>query len=355
MLSIESLYAVIMAGGRGERFWPLSTDKIAKPFVPLLGERTLLQSTVDRLHSLVPRERIFISIGENHREVATRQLPEIPPENFVVEPIGRDTSACLGFCALHLERRDADALMLAVPADHYVDSPERYGRSLKKAIENLEGSTAVLFGVPPARPETGYGYIQAEKPAVPADAWPVVRFVEKPDLATAASYVRSGEYFWNSGIFLWRNRTLLELFEEHMPATHQGLSKIRPLLGRKDATSEIFPIFASLERISIDYGILEQASRLRMVPVEFVWDDIGNWAALERVLPADALGNISRGAHLAVESSACIVYSDAGLIATFGVSNLAVVQAAGKVLVCPKDRASDLKRLVSALGPDANR
>ena len=349
---MSTVYAVIMAGGRGERFWPLSTETLSKPFIALLGQQTLLQATVDRLAPLIPPERILISIGESHQEIAREQLRVIPEENFIVEPVGRDTAACLGFTALYLERRDPECTMLAVPADHFIDDPEGFRRTLRKGIASSDGATAVVFGVKPLRPETGYGYIQAEKPAIPVDAWPVIRFVEKPDVVTAARYAQSGNFFWNSGMFLWRNSTLLELFEEHMPATYRGLNELRPLIGRRDAWSDLRRIFSSFRRLSVDYGILEKASRLRLVPVEFMWDDIGSWSALERALPADALGNVARGPHVALDSNSCIVYSEDGVVATFGVSDLVVVQANGKVLVCPKRLAADLKRLVSALGQE---
>jgi len=347
------VYAVIMAGGRGERFWPLSTEELPKPFVPLLGSKSLLQQTVDRLQPLIPIERILVSIGEAHRAIASRQLPQLPPENFIVEPVGRDTSACLGLCALHLESRDSEATMLALPADHFIGDAAAYRSTLQKGIESLEGATGVVFGIRPVRIETGYGYIQAQRPADEADAWAVIRFVEKPNAQTAGEYLRSGDFFWNSGMFLWRNRTLLGLFQLHMPETWKGLEALRSLLHKKGAETEIGSIFSSLPRISIDFGIMEKCSGLRLIPAGFEWDDIGNWAALERALPADAAGNVSQGQHLAVETHGCIIFSDAGKVGTLGLRDMVVVYANGRVLVCPKNRASDLKRLVAELPREA--
>jgi mannose-1-phosphate guanylyltransferase len=346
---MTEVYAVIMAGGRGERFWPLSTDQLPKPFIPLLGPRSLIQETVDRLHPLIPRERVLISIGKIHEAVARAQLPMIPPDNFIIEPIGRDTSACLGFCALHLEKRNPDSILLAVPADHFVGDPEAYRRTLAKGIENLPGTNGIVFGIAPERPETGYGYIQAEKPSVSSAAWPVGRFVEKPDAAKAAEYLRAGTYFWNSGIFLWHNRVLLELFRLHMPQTYQHLCELRQLLDLSGAENKILEVFSSIERISIDFGIMEKAGGFGLIPAEFHWDDVGSWAALTRVLPADENNNIFQGSHAAVDARGCIIYADAGLVTVFGASDLIVVQAKGNVLVCPKDRASDLKQLVRVL------
>jgi mannose-1-phosphate guanylyltransferase len=348
---MQAVYAVVMAGGRGERFWPLSTSQLAKPFIPLLGPTTLIQDTVSRLHPLVPPERVMISIGETHYELARQQLPGIPAANFIVEPVGRDTAACLGLCAVHLEERDPDGIMLAVPADHFIDGPEKYRETLQRGIDSLPGAAGVVFGVRPVRPDTSYGYIRAERPPEPSQAWSVLRFVEKPDAATADQYFKSGDFFWNSGIFLWRNRTLLDLFQEHMPKSYQCLRELQSLLRERKGPDELLRVFGSMERLSIDFGIAEKTSGLRLIPVEFGWDDIGNWSALERALPSDAQGNVARGGHVPVNTRNCIVYSDAGPVATFGVENLVIVQAYGKVLVCPKERATDLKRLVTALGP----
>jgi len=349
---MSDVYAVVMAGGRGERFWPLSTVRVPKPFIPLLGSRTLIQQTVDRLLPLIPPERILISIGEAHRRIAGDQLPKIPPENFIVEPVGRDTAPCLGYCALHIEGRDPHGIMLAVPADHYIADPAAYRRTLAKGIAALPGATGVVFGILPSRPETGYGYIQTQKPEANMEAIPVIRFVEKPDAARAREYMAVGNYYWNSGIFLWRNRTLLDLMREHMPALSGGLDVLRPLIGNAEAQAELHRCFAVLPRVSIDFGVMEKASGLRLVPAEFAWDDIGNWGALARALEHDAGGNVAIGPSLAIEAANCVSYSDGGTVALFGVSNLIVVQAQGKVLVCSKEKASDLKRLISKLGTE---
>ncbi len=349
---MSNVHAVIMAGGRGERFWPLSTDRIPKPFIPLLGSRTLIQQTVDRLLPLLPLERMLISIGEAHRRIAGEQLPEIPPENFIVEPVGRDTAPCLGYCALHIERRDPDGMMLAVPADHYVADAAAYRQTLEKGFAALPGTTGVVFGIQPARPETGYGYIQTQPAESPGEALSVLRFVEKPDAVRAREYMAVGDYYWNSGIFLWRNRTLLDLLQQHMPALSRGLDVLRPMIGCAGTEPELHRAFAALPRISIDFGVMEKTSGLRLVPAKFGWDDIGNWGALERALSHDAGGNVAIGPVLAVEAGNCVSYSDAGTVAVFGVSNLIVVQAHGKVLVCPKERASDLKRLIAKVSPE---
>jgi mannose-1-phosphate guanylyltransferase len=268
-----------------------------------------------------------------------------------VEPVGRDTAACLGFSAIHLERRDPDGIMVALPADHYIADSGSFRQTLQQGLDSLPGATAVVFGITPVRPDTGYGYVQAEKPALPVAAWPVLRFVEKPDPATAEVYLRSGGFFWNSGIFIWSNRTLLELFRKYMPDTYGALDRLRGLTRPSDS-EERRRVFSGLRRISIDFGIIEKTGGLRLVPADFGWDDIGNWASLARALPVDSSGNASTGARLLFDSSDCITYSDAGRVAVFGVSGLVVVQAHGQVLVCPRERAADLKRLVTALAAE---
>lgn len=357
---MTTLYAVVMAGGRGERFWPLSTSTLPKPFIPLLGSTSLLQDTVSRIEPLVPLERVMISIGSAHVDIARQQLPAIPAENFIVEPMGRDTSAAIGFAALHVEKRDPEGAMLVLPADHFVGDRKGYIETLQRGIASLPKSTGVVFGIAPTRPETGYGYVLAEKPETAlsstfADAaWPVVRFVEKPDAENAQRFLASGDYFWNSGMFLWKNRTLLELFERHMPELHAGLCALRPLIGTESKTGSVVgEIFSALPRISIDFGIMEKTAGLTLIPARFDWDDIGSWASLGRALPADDHGNIAQGPHVAFDSNGCIIYAQNDTIATFGVSDLIIVQACGKVLVCPKDKAADLKQLVKALGPEA--
>jgi mannose-1-phosphate guanylyltransferase len=346
---MNSLYAVIMAGGRGERFWPLSTSSLPKPFIPLTGATSLIQDTVSRIQPLIPLERILISIGTSHLEIARKQLPQLPAENFIVEPVGRDTSACLAFCAVHIEKRDPAGIMLALPADHFVSDAAAFRRTVELGLQSLDGATGVIFGIKPERPETGYGYILAGQGK--GNALPVVRFIEKPDGPTAAQYLASGNYFWNSGMFLFKNEDLLMLFQKHMPETYEKLCLMRPLLKEGNVGSKIAEIFSTLQRISIDFGIMEKTSGLRLIPAEFGWDDIGSWAALERALPADESGNVAQGPHIALESSGCIVYAQSDTIAAFGVSDLVIVQAYGKILICSKNKAADLKRLVTALGP----
>jgi mannose-1-phosphate guanylyltransferase len=239
--------------------------------------------------------------------------------------------------------------MIAVPADHYIADPVAYRLTMEKGVRALSAATGVVFGIPPARPETGYGYIQTHPRAGAAESLSVIRFVEKPDAARAREYMAVGNYYWNSGIFLWRNRTLLDLLQQHMPALYEGLDRLRPWIGCEEKREVLHEAFGVLPRISIDFAVAEKMTGLRLVPAEYVWDDVGNWLALERALPHDAAGNVSIGPFHALDAGGCVSYSDAGTVAIFGLSDLIVVQAQGKVLVCAKDRASDLKRLLTQL------
>ena len=304
---------------------------------------------MERILPLIPSERILVSLGTDHLETALRQLPGIPKDNFIVEPVGRDTSACLGYCALHLAKRDPESFMLALPADHFISDQKVFRNTIQSGVDNLGNAAGVVFGISPARPETGYGYILAGKREDDAAFLPVVRFIEKPDAQTAVHYLSEGNYYWNSGMFLWRNRTLLELFEKHMPELHAGLCELKPHICGASTPGKITEIFSRLPRISIDFGILEKTSGLRLIPASFGWDDVGTWSSLERVLPSDSEGNICLGQHSVLDSSGCILYAQTGSVAAFGVSDLIVVQAHGNVLVCPKERAPDLKKLVKSL------
>jgi len=344
--SSKRSYAVIMAGGRGERFWPLSTGATPKPFLPILGEKSLLQMTVERITPLLPLNRVLVVLGKEHLKVAQEQLPGLPPQNFLVEPEGKDTAPCIGFASLHVEKRDPDAMMVVIPSDHYIPDPDTYLHSLSAALQLLGTRDEIItLGIKPARPETGYGYIQAKKQVDMLDNIPflkVERFVEKPDLKRAKTYGASKGYYWNSGIFVWRNRTIQDLLTKYLPEVWQGLSRIRERLGDKHALSDEFRQFP---RISIDYGVLEKAKNILLIPAEFRWDDVGTWAALERVHRIDEHGNAIIGMHRGIDTRNCVIHAQDQLVATIGVSNLIIVQAHGKLLICSKERGQDVKEI----------
>ncbi len=351
-------YAIIMAGGRGERFWPVSSDLVPKPFVSILGEKTMIRETVDRLSAVTPPGNMLVVLSPQHLPVALEQLPDIPRSNFIVEPMARDTAACIGLASLHVEQRDADAPVVIVPADQRIPDRKAFAGVIAGAREFLDAADAgiITIGIKPSRPETGYGYIEAGAELGRSNdlvLYRVSRFVEKPDPATAQRYCASGSHYWNSGIFVATNTTIQDSLRSYMPGLWAGMERIRATLGTKDADEVAKREFAALPKVSIDYGVLEKSGRVAMVPAYFAWDDLGTWNALARVCVPDADSNVSFGRHLGRDTRGCIIYNAQDqLLVTMGVSDLVVVQARGKVLICHKDRAPFLKEIMPVLAEE---
>lgn len=348
---IEKFYAVIMAGGRGERFWPLSGKTLPKPFLSLLGEKTMIQQTVERIMSLIPEERILIVLSRDHLPIAQQQLPEIPIENFVLEPLGRDTAACIGLASLYVGKRDKDASMIILAADHLITDREAFFKTITGSLQFLASNDYIItIGIKPTRPETGYGYIElGEKLAYINNEsfYSVKRFIEKPSLSGATHYLKSDQYYWNSGIFVWRNSTIQKELSLYMPELWSGLMRINQSLGSEEEVKVMRREFSKFERISIDYGVLEKSSQVVVVPANFKWDDLGSWTALERIYLLDESENVVVGKHVGKDTRGCIIFSQDQLVATLGVKDLVIVQAEGKMLVCHKEKAPNLKEIVN--------
>jgi mannose-1-phosphate guanylyltransferase len=352
-------FAVIMAGGSGERLWPLSTPKHPKPFLSLLGNRSLLQQTIDRLKDWIPLERTLIVVGHDHRDLAAEQLPGLPPENLLVEPVGRGTAACIGLAAVAIARRDPKAVIVVLPADHAIGDATRF-RDLLARADRLASSGAhlVTLGVTPNRPATGYGYIQAGPPLDVDDptALTVVRFTEKPDEKMAASFVARGDHYWNAGIFVWRTDAIRREIGRHLPALHQGLSEIEAAWETRARKETVARVYGGLEKISIDVGVMEKATPRLVLPTgEIGWNDVGDFAALAALLPTDAAGNAVLAPHTGIDTAGCLILSGSGearRIATLGVSNLVIVQTPEGLLVVDKSRAQDLRDLVARQDAD---
>jgi len=379
---MHNAYALIMAGGPGERFWPLSTRERPKQFINLFGHKSLLQQTVERIKPLIPEERILVATGKEYEALAHQQLPDLPKENLVLEPMGRDTAACIGLASLFIERRDPRAIMVALPSDHYIPDQKKFLETLSYAIEvALSGDWLVTLGIKPTRAETGYGYIKGgEKLDIVApqdtggfirlrrinqgasggretpdftsggDVLRVERFVEKPDLITAQGYLAEGTYYWNSGMFIWRNRVIQSQIAKCMPKLWQALERIKEKLGNREIERVLEREFMGLEKISVDYGILEKAKGVVVIPAPFPWDDLGSWAALDRVIEPDQQGNIVIGKHFGLDTRGCIVYGDEEPVATLGLSGLIIIRTKDGTLICSKDRAQEIKKLLRELG-----
>jgi len=344
------VYAVIMAGGLGERFWPLSTPDSPKQFLRLLGGKTLLRRTVERLEPLIPIDRQIVVAGEAHLARIHEELPELPAANLVCEPVGRNTAACIGLASLFLERRDPDAIAVVLPADHHIEETAAFRASLERAVTLAqEKRGTVVIGVKPDRPDTGYGYMQIGSEML-QDIYPVLRFREKPDAETARHFVAAGDYFWNTGIFIWQNRTLQQLLKTHLPAHWSGLEQIRSALGTPAYGDVLATVYSTLEKVSVDYGVLEAAEDIWMVYGRFGWDDLGSWTALGRILAADESKNVVIGRHVGLDTSHCIIYGQEGkVVGTIGLRDLIIAETEHGLLICPKSRVQDIRHLVASM------
>jgi mannose-1-phosphate guanylyltransferase len=347
-----------MAGGRGERFWPLSSELVPKPFVSLLGEKTMIRETVDRIAGVIPPGNMLVVLSPQHLPVALQQLPDIPRSNFIVEPMGRDTAACIGLASVHVERRDADASVIIIPADQRIPDRMAFAGIIAGARDflGMQDAGIITIGIKPSRPETGYGYIETGTELGRLNdlvLYRVERFVEKPDPATARSYCASASYYWNSGIFIAKNKTIQQSLRSFMPELWAGLDRISAALGTGEEHAVAQREFAGFKKVSIDYGVLEKSGQVTMVPADFAWDDLGTWNALARVCVPDGDGNVIIGRHLKHDTHGCIIYNNQDqLLVTMGVRDLVIVQARGKVLVCHKDRAPSLKEIMPLLGEE---
>jgi mannose-1-phosphate guanylyltransferase len=349
------LHAMIMAGGGGTRFWPRSRQRRPKQFLSLAGDRSLLQQAVDRLEAQVPPERTWVITADAHREEAARHLEKLPRDNIVGEPCGRDTAACIALGAALIARQDPEAVMLVTPADHVIEPVAEFRRAVHVAEQMaLEHPAAlVTFGITPTFPATGYGYIHRGAELVTRQGIAVCKvrgFREKPDTEQAAVFVTSGEYFWNSGIFVWRAATILDAVRERQPAMHAAVMRIAEAWGTPHWDKTFRREYAGITRISIDYAVMEHAPEVLVVKAPFGWDDVGSWLALERMRPQDADGNTIQALHVAINTRNCVIVGDEDrLIATIGVSDLLIIQDGDATLVAHRSEEGTIKQMVELL------
>jgi mannose-1-phosphate guanylyltransferase/mannose-6-phosphate isomerase len=348
------MYGVIMAGGSGTRFWPLSREKMPKQLLKIGGEDTLIQQTVGRMQPLIRLEDLFIVTNASLSDTIGHQLSSKFNRswdgNFILEPQAKNTAPALGLAALHLERVDPESVMVVLAADHFIKKSGEFLNFVQKAADAAGHGYLVTLGIKPDRPETGYGYIRSGDKCPETDGVFRVRaFVEKPDLETAKEYVRDGSYYWNSGIFIWKTKTLLSQIEKHHPVLHQGLVHIRKNIGTDLEAEAISDVFKKLESISIDYAVMEKTDLAVVIPADIGWSDVGSWTALDDVSERDASGNVISGNVVDVGSRDSIIYADKRLIATIGLKDTVVVDTPDATLVCSKDKAQDVKKVVDEL------
>ena len=345
--------ALIMAGGRGERFWPMSRKKMPKQFLPLTGtEKSMIQSTVERILPLVKAEDIYIATNRDYRGLILEQLPEIPEENILCEPMARNTAPCIGWGAAVVRKKYGDAMMIVLPSDHLIQQPALFRGVLKSALRTAEETDGlVTLGISPTMPDTGYGYIQYDTEADSGyeNAFRVKRFVEKPDLETAKAYLASGEYLWNSGMFIWKASVILKEIEEKLPEHYTLLKGIEAAIGTEKEEETLNGAFALMRSISIDYGIMEKAKNVYVLPSSFGWDDVGSWLAVGRINPGNDMGNVIKGDIVSVNTARCIVQGAKKTITMVGMEDTIVVDTDDALLICAKDSAGDIKKVLEVL------
>lgn len=349
------LQALIMAGGGGTRFWPRSRQRRPKQFLTLVGDRTLLQQAFDRIESAVPPAQSWIITGEQYRAETSQQLPQLPPDQIVGEPCGRDTAACIGLGAALIARRDPDAVMLVMPADHVIEPVQEFRRAMHVAVQLAEQNpTAIVtFGIPPNFPSTGYGYIHrgpefARRQGI--GVYRVREFKEKPVHDVAERFVASGEYYWNSGIFVWKASTILDALRERQPKLYAAVQRIADAWPTAERAAVLRREYEGLDRISIDHAVMEHAREVLVVQAPYRWDDVGSWLALERMHPQDADGNTVLATHCGIKTSGCVIAADPGhMVATVGVRDLLIIQDGNATLVADRRDEGTVKQIVEML------
>lgn len=349
------LHALIMAGGGGTRFWPRSRQKKPKQFLSLVGERTLLQQTLERIESIVAPERTWVITARQHQSECSVQLPELPETNIIGEPVGRDTAACIGLGAALIAQHDPEGVMLVMPADHVIEPAQEFRRAVQVAGQMAQEnpSALVTLGIPPTFPATGYGYIHRGAEFAQRQGLSIFRvqsFREKPSFDLAQQFLATGQYFWNSGIFLWRSATILKALRENQPELLSGIERIARAWSTPDREKVLDKEYQSLKKISIDFAVMEKAKEVLVVQAPYRWDDVGSWLALERMHPQDADGNTILAQHLGLKTKNCVIVGDPDrLIATVGVEDLLVIQDGDAILVAHKSDEGTVKDLVGEL------
>jgi mannose-1-phosphate guanylyltransferase len=348
---MEHVYGLILAGGRGTRFWPKSRRHSAKQVLRLFGDRSLIQQTVDRLGAVLPPERIWILTNGYLRDEIVRQLPEVPKRQILAEPAQRNTAPAIGLAAQILHGLDPESIMGVFPADHVIGKPRQYVRLLKAALKTARAGKIVVLGIQPRWPETGYGYIEFPKGVQPggAESLRVKRFREKPDAATAARFLKAGNFYWNAGMFFWKTSVLLDALRQHLPKTASILASLPPFGSRKFAKSleEAFP---KCENISVDYAVLERAANVVGLPAgDIAWNDVGSWNALYELHARDRAGNALRTHTMIEDSTGNYVDAEKKLVALLGVKDLIVVDTPDALLIADRGRAQQVGDLVKLL------
>ncbi len=343
--------ALIMAGGRGERFWPKSRKQLPKQFLSLTDDgKTMIQLTVERILPLVEAEDIYIATNRDYLPLVREQLPNVPEANVICEPVGRNTAPCIALAAALISAKYEDALMMVLPSDHLIRYSSMYQSTLRDACEVAErDQNLVTVGITPDHPETGYGYIKFTNRLTDSRAFPVERFVEKPSLEKAKEYLAEDDYLWNSGMFLWKISTILSRFAELMPEVYHGVMEIKEAYVNGNYEETLGTVFPTFPSISIDYGVMEKSGNIYTLPGTFGWDDVGSWLAVERIKKSNESGNIVDGNVITIDTHDCIIQADRKLIATIGLEDLVIVDTEDATLICEKGSTAEIKKVLENL------
>lgn len=343
------MIALIMAGGFGTRFWPQSRAHMPKQFLKVVGDKSMIRLTVERLSGVIATDDIYVVTAKGQEDLVYQHLPQIPRENVILEPFGMNTAPCIALSTAYLQRKyPADETVLVLPADHVIRDLPAFHSSIRKASEQADNGNLVTFGIVPDHPATGYGYIEAGE-LVSGGAYRVLRFKEKPDRATAEAFLASGKFYWNSGMFCWQLKTISTAFATHQSAVTDLTKEINQLWDK--GITDISPVYAQMPKLPIDIAIMEPAQNRVVIPVDLGWSDVGSWKALSELSPADADGNSIPAGGIAISSTSNYVYSDK-FIALIGVDNLCLVETNDAILITTKDRAEDVKLIVDKLKND---
>jgi mannose-1-phosphate guanylyltransferase len=344
------IFAVVMAGGVGSRFWPRSKGKTPKQLLKIFGSNTMIQDTVNRLEGLVEKENIFVITNKIQKNEIIKQLEDIPSENIIAEPFGRNTAACIGLASVIISAKCKDAVIVTLPADHIILDKEAFHKTILSAAEYADKSKGlVTIGIMPSRPETGYGYIQIEEGPVENEVYKVLTFAEKPNYSTAVRFIESGDFMWNSGMFIWRADAIQNEIKIHMPDLHDGLKTLQKSVGTADFEKALAGVYGQLKSISIDYGVMEKSNKVYLTKGSFDWSDVGSWEEVYQLTEKNTEGNAFIGNVYSDLSSDSYVYSPEHFTAVIGVENLVVINTENATLICRRDKAQDVKKIVDFL------
>lgn len=348
---MKNYYAVIMAGGIGSRFWPVSRTKLPKQFIDMMGTgKTLIQTTYERFLKIVPKENIFIATNDAYADLVREQLPDLSAQQLILEPIMRNTAPCIAYASHKIQQLNPDATMVIAPADHLILEPEVFASDVIKGLKCAESHDwLVTLGIKPSRPDTGYGYIQYGKSAPVPGFKKVKIFTEKPNLELAKTFLQSGDFLWNAGIFIWSAKSIIQAFQKYQTEMNEVFKEGAELYNSDREAKFISGAFIRCVNISIDFAIMEKADNVYVLPADFGWSDLGTWASVHELAEKDYLGNVSTSSEnvIVYDSSNCMIHTpNDKLVIIKGLHNFIVVQSEDTLMICPKDQEQGVKQIV---------